>query len=133
MKTEHLLLGLLICLASCGPEYDIPEVAGVDEIVLVGVTVTTSSQSLDARVAEVPMSFFVGSSGVWLGRLFSQSEFQPGARDVAVLTHALWTSLGATPSLVGSQIRVGSSSRTVIGVTSPGFAAPAGVDLWVPR
>ena len=133
MRTEHVVLGLLIWLASCGPEYDMPEVVGADEIVLMGVTVTTSSQSLDARVAEVPITFFVGSPGTWLGRLFSESEFQPEAGEVTVLTHALWTSLGATPSIIGSQIRVGARSRTVIGVTPPGFAAPEGVDLWVPR
>ena len=133
MRTELLLPALLACLVSCSPEHSMPEVRGVEGIVLQGVTVTTSSQSLDARVAEVPMDFFVGSSSVWLGRLFSDSEFQPSPRNVAVLTHAFWTSLGATPSMVGSQIRVGASSRTVIGVTTPGFAAPEGVDLWVPR
>ncbi len=133
MRTEYFLLGLLICLASCGPEDRMPEVAGADEIVLNCVTVMTTSQSLDVRVAEVPIGFFVGSSGVWLGRLFSDFDFQPGANNVAVRTHALWTSLGATPSTIGSQIRVGASSRTVIGVTPPGFAVPEGVDLWVPR
>ena len=133
MRTDRLLLGLALCLVACGPEYPMPDVGEVDGIVPNGVTVTTSSQSLDARVAEVPMGFFVSSSGAWLGRLFSDSDFPPDAGDVVVLTHAFWTRLGATPSMVGSQIRIGPSSRTVIGVTPPGFAVPEGVDLWIPR
>ena len=133
MRTASVSLGLLVCLASCGPEYPMPEVGTEDGVVLMGVTVTSPSQSVEARLAEVPMGFFVTDSGAWLGRLFDDTEFQPGSNEVAVLTHAFWTSLGATPSMVGSQLRVGASSRTVIGVTPPGFAVPEGVDLWAPR
>ena len=133
MRQQVVLLGFSLFVVSCAPDYPMPEVSGVQGIVLAGVTVVSSSGSHRAQSAKVPAGFFMQDSNAWLGRLFVESEFEPGARNVTVLTHEFWTRLGAAPNLVGSEIRLGTETIVVIGVTPPGFAAPEGVDLWLPR
>src|SRR5262249_61555954 len=52
-----------------------------------------------------------------LGRLLTVADDGPGAAPAAVLTHRFWTtSFNADPNVVGTTIRLGSRSATVIGV-----------------
>jgi predicted permease len=79
-----------------------------------------------------------------LGRTFTSFDAQAGAPPSIVLSHALWTELGARRDIVNARIRAGDVSYTVIGVmppvVSPGFPlnpADVGIDpaqreFWVP-
>ena len=57
-----------------------------------------------------------------LGRTFAPNEVGPTRPGVMVLTHELWTRLGADPALVGTDVRLNGRPYTVIGVMPPGFA-----------
>jgi putative ABC transport system permease protein len=60
-----------------------------------------------------------------LGRTFSAGEDLVGAAPVAVLSHTLWRDLGADESIVGKALRLGGTTRTVVGVMPPGFWYPS--------
>jgi putative ABC transport system permease protein len=55
-----------------------------------------------------------------LGRVFVPEEETSGA-PVAVLSHSLWTRLGADPSLVGRKLKLTRTDVTVVGVMPPEF------------
>jgi putative ABC transport system permease protein len=68
-----------------------------------------------------------------LGRTILAPEMEPGADRVVVLSDALWKShFGADPSVVDRTIQLNGEGWKVIGVMPPGFAFPAGADLWAP-
>ncbi|MCW5557767.1 MAG: ABC transporter permease, partial [Verrucomicrobiae bacterium] len=69
-----------------------------------------------------------------LGRVFSESEAQPGNDRVVVLGHALWKDhFGGRADILGETIRLHGVSHTVIGVMPSGFEFPQPeVKLWVP-
>jgi predicted permease len=57
-----------------------------------------------------------------IGRLIEETDDQPGATPVAVLSHAYWTRrFGADPKAVGSTVRINNVVVTVIGVTPAEF------------
>jgi putative ABC transport system permease protein len=61
-----------------------------------------------------------------LGRAFTRAEDQPNAPQVIVLGYGLWQRrFNADPNIVGKQIRLGSTSVTVLGVLPEGFRFPA--------
>jgi predicted permease len=60
-----------------------------------------------------------------LGRTFKAGEDLRGAEQSTVLSYSLWTELGADPSIVGRQVRLGGVSRTVVGVMPAGFWFPS--------
>jgi putative ABC transport system permease protein len=67
------------------------------------------------------------------GRAITDDDDREGARNVVVLSHALWTRrFGADRSIVGRQLQIGGSSREVIGVMPPGFQFPLTSEIWVP-
>jgi predicted permease len=62
-----------------------------------------------------------------LGRFFDESEAQPGASRVAVLSYGLWQRrFGGSRDVLGRTLAVGDGSYTVVGVAPRGFN---GVDL----
>lgn len=75
-----------------------------------------------------------------LGRGFAPNEVGPNRPPILVLGHALWRSLGANPSIVGSQVYLSGNPYTVIGVMGPNFrfvrhanlGAPQEPDLYLP-
>ncbi|MBN8246662.1 MAG: ABC transporter permease [Verrucomicrobia bacterium] len=69
-----------------------------------------------------------------MGRVFNESEAQPGNDRVVVLGHALWKDhFGGRSNLVGETVRLHGVSHTVIGVMPAGFQFPQPeVKLWVP-
>lgn len=79
-----------------------------------------------------------------LGRAFAPADADPGAPLSIILSHSLWTELGAQPDIVNTRLRAGNDQYTVIGVmrpvASPGFPVnPADVSIepgqrefWVP-
>jgi len=75
-----------------------------------------------------------------LGRSFAPDEVGPGREQVMVLTHGLWTQLGADPGIVGRDVRLQGRPFTVIGVLPPDFTfvrneslgPPQRVDAYIP-
>ncbi len=68
-----------------------------------------------------------------LGRAFLPGEDQPGAPLVVVLGHDLWRNqFAADPKVVGTTVRANGEQAEVVGVMPPGFAYPAGQDVWLP-
>jgi putative ABC transport system permease protein len=74
-----------------------------------------------------------------LGRVFLESEDQPGHQHEVVLSYELWrTRFGANPAIVGSNIELNNQAYTVVGVMRPGFGFPISSDpadspqMWKP-
>src|SRR5262245_15393437 len=75
-----------------------------------------------------------------LGRRFAPDEIGRAREQVMVLTHHLWTRLGADPGIVGANVRLQGRPFTVIGVLPPDFtfvrneaaASPQHVDAYIP-
>ena len=55
------------------------------------------------------------------GRGFARHEVGPGRPDLVVLTHDLWTRLGADPAMLGTSVQLNGQQQTVIGVMPPDF------------
>ncbi len=74
-----------------------------------------------------------------LGRLLNDSDDQPGAEPVAVISHALWTrSFAADPGIIGQSIKLNGRETTVVGVmpaefefSSPWYRGQE-YELWTP-
>ena len=56
-----------------------------------------------------------------LGRDFLAQESVPGNEKVVILTHKLWTKFGLDRNIVGTQLRINSTSYTVVGVLAEGI------------
>jgi predicted permease len=69
-----------------------------------------------------------------LGRSFAADEDQEGTDDVAVLSHAFWTSrYGSDPQVIGRTVLLNGIRRTIIGVMPAEFRFPSpDVRFWVP-
>ncbi len=69
-----------------------------------------------------------------LGRAFQEGDDLQGAEPIAVLSHGLWTELGADPAIVGQRLRLDGAERTVVGVMPAGFWFPEPtVRVWIPE
>lgn len=67
-----------------------------------------------------------------LGRGFQAGDDLQGAEPIAVLSHGLWSELGADPAIVGQRLRLDGAERTVVGVMPAGFWFPEpSVRLWI--
>ena len=66
--------------------------------------------------------FHTLGSSFFLGRDFLPGEDQEGENHVVILTHKLWSHLGADPKLVGHTMRIDGNPYTVVGVLQPGIA-----------
>lgn len=61
-----------------------------------------------------------------LGRAFTRAEDQPNAAPVIVMGYELWQKrFNSDTNIVGKQIRLGSTSATVLGILPPDFRFPA--------
>lgn len=68
-----------------------------------------------------------------MGRALHAADVAPGAPDVAVIGHQLWTSrFGSDPQIIGRVIRVGGRLTTVVGVMPDAFRFPSSEQLWIP-
>ncbi len=68
-----------------------------------------------------------------MGRVFDQSETQPGRNSVAVLSYAFWKSrFGSDPGVLGRQIDLDQHAYTVIGVMPKTMQYPSTGDLFLP-
>jgi putative ABC transport system permease protein len=67
-----------------------------------------------------------------LGREFTDEEDQPSGPAVAVLSHSLWSRLGADRSVVGRSITLRGEPYIVVGVMPAGFLSSSAADVWTP-
>ena len=68
-----------------------------------------------------------------LGRGFQDGDDKPGAPPIVLLGHDLWRDrFGASPSLVGTTIRVNGVQTLVVGIMPPRFRFPISESLWTP-
>jgi predicted permease len=89
------------------------------------VTLETGPGSAPAQIVRMvtsPGLFTTLGVGPMIGRGFAPGEAGPGRPPVTVLTHDLWTRLGADPAIVGRLVRMNNEPFTVIGVTGPDFS-----------
>jgi putative ABC transport system permease protein len=101
----------------------------LDQAALVG-----RDEPEQVAVASVSADFFplLGVRPL-LGRAFLQTEDQPGADDVILLSHSLWRRrFGADAALVGQTVLLDGESYKVIGIMPPGFQFPTQTDVWSP-
>ena len=100
-----------------------------------GVAMTGSGDPRQLDAARVSTNFFQ-TFGVRpeLGRGFTDGESSPGQWDVAVISHALWTTqFGSDPSVIGRVVQMDRSPTRIIGVMPAGFEAfQASVEAWLP-
>ncbi len=66
------------------------------------------------------------------GRDFLADEGVPGRNHVVILTHKLWSRLGADQHILGKPLRINNQPYTVVGVLSPGLADRLGPELITP-
>ena len=69
-----------------------------------------------------------------IGRAFTVEEEEPGKDLVVVISHGLWQRwFGGDPGVIGQQLIMNGTGRTVIGVMPPGVTFPSkDSELWVP-
>lgn len=80
-----------------------------------------------------PAFFSVMRTNALVGRVFDQSETQPGRDSVAVLSYGFWKShFGSDAAVVGRKIELDQHTYTVIGVMPKTMQYPSTVDLYLP-
>ncbi|MDQ3257661.1 MAG: ABC transporter permease, partial [Acidobacteriota bacterium] len=95
------------------------------------LTLTGADQPARFKAAIVTANFFsVLKSDAFAGRTFLPEEGQPGARRVAIVSHALWQrQFGSAPNLVGKTLTLNGVSFAVVGIMPPAFTYPNTVEL----
>ena len=68
----------------------------------------------------------------FLGRDFLPEEGVDGKNHVVILTHKLWSHLGADPKLIGRSMQINGEPYTVVGVLEPGLFDRDEAQLTVP-
>ncbi|HEX6966328.1 MAG TPA: ABC transporter permease [Gemmatimonadaceae bacterium] len=88
--------------------------------------------SVQTRLTNASLLPMLGAHPV-LGRLFTESEDQPGAPRVAVLSYDFWKQyFGGRPDVVGSTVRINDQDATIVGVLPKDFRFFEPVALWAP-
>jgi predicted permease len=111
----------------------------IEEAVGLGRQLTTFAVREGADPAEVPVVttsprlFELLGVSPALGRTFAPTEAGPGRPAVIILTHELWTRLGADRGIVGRDVRLNGESYSVIGVMPPGFSFVRNASLGPPQ
>ena len=84
--------------------------------------------------ADVTGGFFaVMGTPPRLGRTITDDDDREGARDVVVLSYALWARrFGSNPGIIGQPLHIDGVSREVIGVMPEGFQFPLQSEFWIP-
>jgi predicted permease len=80
-----------------------------------------------------PSFFTVLRTSALIGRVFNESETQPGANGVAVLSYAFWKShFASDPAVLGRKIELDQHPYTVIGVMPKNTQYPSTADFFLP-
>ncbi|MEY2562839.1 MAG: hypothetical protein QOH88_1032 [Verrucomicrobiota bacterium] len=68
-----------------------------------------------------------------LGRNLTAADDAKGAPKVMLISERLWKkSFGGNPAVIGRNVRLDGTPRTIVGVMPSGFRFPSQTDLWVP-
>jgi putative ABC transport system permease protein len=68
-----------------------------------------------------------------LGRDLTRADDEPKAAKVMLISERLWKkTFGGDPNVIGRDIRLDGTPRTVVGVMPAGFQFPSQTDIWVP-
>ncbi|MGI9627912.1 MAG: ABC transporter permease [Longimicrobiales bacterium] len=99
------------------------------------LTLTGSGEPAVLSTATVTGSVMsVFRSPPLLGRDIRDDEFRPDEPAVVVVSHSFWENrLGGDAGAIGQTLVLSGVSYEIVGVASPGFAFPSGVELWIPR
>ena len=101
-----------------------------------GTTVVLGAdRSVNADAYGVTRDFF-GVFGVQpaIGRVFAPEEFIENAPLVAVVSHEFWQrNLGGTRDIERRSLEIYATRYQIVGVMPPGFAYPAGAEIWAAR
>ena len=101
---------------------------------------TRGATSLTGIGEPAPVAGITVTPGFWpaldvrpaLGRTFLPDDEADRGR-VVVLSDQLWRRhFAGDPSILGKRVKLDGESHTIIGVMPPGFAFPAGAELWTP-
>jgi putative ABC transport system permease protein len=84
-------------------------------------------------VFTTPSFFSVMRTNAFLGRIFDQSEAQPGRSGEAVLSYGLWKQyFGSDAGVLGKKIELDQHTYTIIGVMPKTMQYPSTADLYLP-
>jgi putative ABC transport system permease protein len=101
-----------------------------------GVNYTLSGAGDAAQISadRVSASFFsILRTQAFLGRIFDESECQPGKDAVAVLNYGFWRRhFGANARILGQKIQLDQHDYTIIGVLPRTMQYPPAVDMLLP-
>ncbi|MFL6439640.1 MAG: ABC transporter permease [Terriglobales bacterium] len=104
----------------------------------IDVAVVRNSQTSQGAVVVKTTASLFDALGVRpiLGRPFTDSDNQPGAANVVILTAPFWREhFAANPHVVGQQVRIGNNPYTVVGVLPEGLSfsdSDASKGVWLP-
>ena len=105
----------------------IPAIAGITE------NGTTRRAMVDITTSDLFTTFDLPLA---MGRTFTREEERPGADiPVTILSHIAWTRAGASPSVIGTTVKINQRDFTVVGVAPEGFGGTMAMvtpELWVP-
>ena len=96
--------------------------------------ITAGGVGEPVAVAEMsPSGFRVARVPPLLGRTLLPSDAEAGAPPVVVIGHDFWRQhLAGDPGVVGSTLRLGRTTATIVGVMPEGFGFPVSHQLWMP-
>jgi putative ABC transport system permease protein len=93
----------------------------------------------DGIAEQVPYAMVTGGffkvmgTPAQFGRTIAYQDDAPGAPDVVVISHQLWTRrFGRDPGVIGRTMILDGTPRRVVGVMPAGFSYPLSSELWVP-
>ena len=89
---------------------------------------------LPVEVVEISAAAFrVARIRPLLGRALVDADEQAGAPPIVVIGEHVWdTRFNRDPNIVGTSVRLGSATPTIVGVMPATFALPMNQSLWVP-
>ncbi|HSR70219.1 MAG TPA: ABC transporter permease [Acidobacteriota bacterium] len=80
-----------------------------------------------------PNLFGLLGVGALEGRILTEVDAQPGAQDVALISHSLWERrFGSDPAVLDRELDINDRLYSVVGVMPPRFKFPEYADVWLP-
>jgi predicted permease len=100
----------------------------------VDMSLTGAGDAAHVQAVYASPSFFsVMRTDAFLGRVFNQSETQPGQSNVAVLSYSFWKShFGSDTGVLGRKIELDQHAYNVIGVMPKTMQYPSTADFYLP-
>jgi predicted permease len=85
-------------------------------------------------VAEIQASGFrVARVAPAMGRAILPEDERPGAPDVLVIGHDVWTRrFESDPAIIGREVQLGNARPAIVGVMPEGFGFPENESYWIP-